>query len=289
MREFLRRFFSQPVHAGQCVHGRLGDGPNLIDDPLVVLAEDESWADISLHGGAWVVAAALELARREGFTVLQDIGPPTPPEAMDEIGPVFQQEVIGHLPLARTDLALRRLLAQPTAWRQAMRDGFDVQTMLVDRSLWWLLHPPLVAIIGQANVGKSTLANQLFGQQRSITADVPGTTRDWVGELANIQGLAVMLVDTPGFGQAEDPLQQAALASSREKIAGSDLRILVLDATHPPAGPVELRDGLLVVNKTDQPAGWDFSRLAALPDLRPDWGRPGRAWAAHSRAFWRGR
>ena len=55
-----------------------------------------------------------------------------------------------------------------------------------------------VAIVGPPNVGKSTLANRLFGQARSITADQPGTTRDWVGGVADIVGLAVTLVDTPG-------------------------------------------------------------------------------------------
>ena len=104
----------------------------------------------------------------------------------------LEQEVLMSLPLARTELTLRMLLAQPAAWdRLIARPPAKAETenILADRALHWLLHPPRVAIVGAANVGKSTLANQLFGQQRSITVDLPGTTRDWVGETANLDGL----------------------------------------------------------------------------------------------------
>jgi tRNA modification GTPase len=97
--------------------------------------------------------------------------------------------------------------------------------------LWWLLHPPRVAIIGLPNVGKSTLANQLFAQERSITADLPGTTRDWVGEMANIDGLAVMLVDTPGMRETSDAIERVAIERSGAEVKRADLVVLVLDAS----------------------------------------------------------
>ena len=116
----------------------------------------------------------------------------------------LEREMLAHLPLARTELGVRVLLAQ-TGRLGGLRRGAAAgsgrdagRELLADRSLWWLLHPPRVAIVGAANAGKSTLANQLFAQERSITADLPGTTRDWVGEVADIDGLPVMLVDTPG-------------------------------------------------------------------------------------------
>jgi tRNA modification GTPase len=140
----------------------------------------------------------------------------------------------------------------------------DIQQVLDDRSLWWLLHPPQVAIVGEPNVGKSTLANQLFGQERSITADWPGTTRDWVGEMANINGLAVQLVDTPGMRQTDDPIEAAAIAASRIQIEQSDLVLLVLDATRAPAAPMDQPGPLRVINKCDQAPAWDFGLLAAV-------------------------
>src|SRR5206468_1554210 len=119
----------------------------------------------------------------------------------------FEREMLAHLPLARTELAVRTLLAQPAAW-QREKCKTMLSAILGDVALHHLLHPPRVAIIGSANVGKSTIANQLFGQERSITADLEGTTRDWVGEIANIDGLAVMLIDTPGIRQTSDAIER---------------------------------------------------------------------------------
>jgi hypothetical protein len=243
------------------VPGQRRDGEKTIDDPVVVLAEDGAWADVSLHGGPWIVRCACDLAQRSGFRLLP-AAIPTPDAAVGPTDSPLQGEMLAALPLARTQLALETLLAQPAAWQRALAGRPDVAAILRDQSLWWLLHPPQIAIVGEPNVGKSTLANQLFGRQRSITADLPGTTRDWVGEMANIDGLAVTLVDTPGQRTTDDPIEIAAIAASREQIASSHLTIEVLDATHPPQR--RWPDSLSVINKTDLPAGWDFSAMEGL-------------------------
>jgi len=259
---FLQAHFSKPPRAGFCMHGQLRDGETIIDDPVVVLAEDGAWAEISLHGGPWIVRCACQLAQRGGFRVLPACLP-TPDAAIGPTESPLQGEMLAALPLAKTQLAIKTLLAQPAAWQKALAGRADVAAILQDESLWWLLHPPQIAIVGEPNVGKSTLANQLFGRQRSITADLPGTTRDWVGEMANIDGLAVTLVDTPGQRQTDDPIEVAAIAASQGKIASSHLTIEVLDATHPPQR--RWPDSLSVINKTDLPAAWEFSQLDALP------------------------
>ena len=256
---FLEKCFSKAARAGRCVHGELRDGAEILDDPVVVLGNNGRWADVSLHGGAWAVRAMLELAQRHGFVVL-DATMPLPDAALDESDSILDREMAAHLPLARTELALRMLLAQPGNWRRSK--NLDVGHILSDRSLWWLLNPPQVAIIGEPNVGKSTLANQLFGQTRSITADAPGTTRDWVGEMANLNGLAVQLIDTPGRRETRDPIERAAIVASGKKISASDLTILVLDAMRKPES--DLISAVTVINKTDQPSGWDFSNLDSL-------------------------
>jgi small GTP-binding protein len=248
------------VAAGRCVHGELRDGGGVIDDPLVVMGDDGSWADICLHGGPWVVAAMLQLAGGAGFQMVEDSAPPLPRAALDDGGSDLERAVLSHLPLARTELALRVLLEQPLAWRSGLADA-DIKAVTEDRSLWWLLNPPRVAIVGEPNVGKSTLANQLFGQEHSITADWPGTTRDWVGEMANIDGLAVRLVDTPGMRETSDPIEAAAIAASAPQIEGSDLVLLVLDATRRPQRPSEWPAALAVINKCDQAPTWDLGSL----------------------------
>ena len=221
---FLAKHFSRPARPGRCVHGELRDGERVLDDPVVVLHEAAEAADLNLHGGPWLVATVIELLRREGFEIRGTADGPLPDEVVDA-DDALMRDVLMHVPLARTEQALRVLLAQPAAWSRGEKPDPD------DRSLWWLLHPPRVAIVGPPNVGKSTLANQLFAQERSITADLPGTTRDWVGEMANIDGLAVMLVDTPGVRETSDPIEREAIERSGAEVRSADLVVVVLDAS----------------------------------------------------------
>ena len=277
--EFLRAHFSKEPRVGRCVHGLLRDGEKEIDDTVVVLLSNDS-ADINVHGGPWVVRSVLELAKREGFDLIESSQPPPALEAVDGDS-LLEREVMANLCLARTELGVRVLLAQSNAW-EAFRPKLEqmsieqrttaLQQILADRCLWHLLHPPRVAIVGAANVGKSTLANQLFGQERSITADVAGTTRDWVGEIADVNGLPVMLVDTPGQRPTHDAIEQQAIEQSRPQIAAADLVVLVLDANRP-LEPQQARllatypNALLVLNKADQPRAFDASSLHALETI----------------------
>ena len=271
---FLRAHFNRDVQPGWPIHADLTDGQRTIDDPVVVLSSNGNLADISAHGGAWVIRSVLDLACRHGFEIIENPPIPLAAEAVDA-ETELETEVLMHLPLAKTELALRVLLNQPRAWKQLIENAGrmtdlsgQIRRVLADRSLYWLLNPPHVAIIGAPNVGKSTLANQLFAQDRSITADLPGTTRDWVGEYANIDGLAVMLVDTPGLCQTDDVVERQAIDYGREQIRRSDMLMLLLDATQALAPQLELRDvhpeAQLVVNKCDRPPLWDLGSIRAI-------------------------
>jgi tRNA modification GTPase len=283
--EFLKTHFAATPAAGKCVHGEIVDGGRVLDDVVVVLGTDAAFADVNLHGGVWVVRAFLDLLRREGFEIIEHAGGPAPAEAMDATS-ALEGEVLTYLPLARTELALRTLLAQTRAWGEfnaristltlRLSDlkfeisdlRTEISSILSDHSLLHLLHPPRVAIIGVPNVGKSTLANQLFAQERSITADLPGTTRDWVGEIANIDGLAVMLLDTPGLREAADAIERVAIERSAEQVRAADLVVLVLDPTQA-LGPQralaeQFPEAIRVVNKTDLPGKWDAAVVGGL-------------------------
>jgi tRNA modification GTPase len=266
--DFLLRRFSKPVLQGRCVYGNLNDNGRLIDQAVVVLCRP-GVADINVHGGVWVVKSVLALAETDGFSIAAGIEPPRPVPAVDGQNSIWT-EVLQHLPLARTELAVRILLAQPQAWEKIEQlSNPQRRQILQDQSLKWLLSLPRVAIVGPANVGKSTLANRLFGQERSITADMPGTTRDWVGEVANIDGLAVMLVDTPGRRPGVEPIEQAAIAASLPIAAAADLVVLVLDQSVPiphegRALLEEFPDALKVANKSDLPSAWDATKIRAV-------------------------
>ncbi len=274
-RTFLQQHFSKTAVVGRCVHGTLRDGDRIIDDPVVVLLPDGAGADINLHGGAWVVKSMLELALRHGFTVAQSTSLPLPHEAVDGRSPI-EKEVLSYLPLARTVLAVRALLAQPTVWHRLLNRinersvaKGELNSILQDRSLYHLLHPPRVAIVGAPNVGKSTLANQLFAQERSITADLPGTTRDWVGEIANIDGLAVMLLDTPGIRETNDTIEKTSIERSQAEVKQADLVVLVLDVSIPvesqQAPLIHAYPGAIrVLNKSDRVPVLDLSTITGI-------------------------
>lgn len=253
---FLSKHFARRTKPLRCVHGELTDDDRaVIDDPVVVLSQDGRFADVNLHGGPWVVASTLELLRQNGFGIIEhQPATPLPIEAVEGES-ILEREVTAHLPLARTEQSVRMLLAQPQNWRRFVASGPTAETIervLHDDCLTKMLNPPRVAIVGAPNVGKSTLANQLFAQQRSITGDVPGTTRDWVGEIANIDGLAVMLVDTPGVRETGDEIEREAIArSGRDVVRGADLIVYVIDAGAPFV-PATRNAVLRVLNKTDR-------------------------------------
>lgn len=273
---FFSQHFSQPLRLGRAVHGELRDGQRLIDDPVVVLVAEDA-ADINLHGGSWVVHATLELLAREGFVLLatKAESSPLPADAVEAADPLLS-EVLTHLPLARTEPAVRMLLAQPTAWKALLSrrpPRSEIEAIFNDQTMQRLLFPPRVAIVGAANVGKSTLANQLFGQERSLTADMPGTTRDWVGELADIDGLAVMLVDTPGLRASQDQFEQQAIAVSHAQAEAAEVIVVVIDAGRPldaeQLAPLDRYPAAIVaINKTDQPAVFNVEALAAHNPIR---------------------
>ena len=86
------------------------------------------------------------------------------------------------------------------------------------------------AIIGKPNAGKSTLLNQLLNEDRAIVSDIPGTTRDTIEELINIDGVLFRLIDTAGIrGHASDIIETAGIEKSLQKMKQADVVIYLFD------------------------------------------------------------
>jgi tRNA modification GTPase len=119
-----------------------------------------------------------------------------------------------------------------------------------------------IAIVGTPNVGKSSLFNALLNANRAIVTPIPGTTRDLLTERADIQGLAVSLVDTAGIRASSDVVEREGVARARQAHAVADLTLLVFDRSRPLTDDDRRllddrgRADLLVVNKIDLPAAW---------------------------------
>jgi tRNA modification GTPase len=90
-----------------------------------------------------------------------------------------------------------------------------------------------IAIVGAPNVGKSSLFNALVGASRAIVADAPGTTRDLVTEVIDLEGLRVTLVDTAGLRETTDFVEAEGVSRSRQAIGVADLVLLVIDENNP--------------------------------------------------------
>ncbi len=155
-----------------------------------------------------------------------------------------------------------------------------------------LVHSGLtLAIVGQPNVGKSSLFNRLVERERAIVTATPGTTRDLVTERVSLAGIPVELIDTAGLRVAKDEAERLGIEKSREALADADLVLLVLDASQislsslqTPViatdiqqllGSLEGRPAIVVLNKCDllepgaQPAAaiqldYDLQELQAL-------------------------
>ncbi|MGD1011901.1 MAG: ribosome biogenesis GTPase Der [Acidimicrobiales bacterium] len=93
---------------------------------------------------------------------------------------------------------------------------------------------PAVAIVGRPNVGKSTLFNNLSGEERSVVHDLPGTTRDAIDTVIETESGAVKLIDTAGMRRrarsGEGP-EYYSLVRALRALDRADVALLVLDAT----------------------------------------------------------
>ena len=86
------------------------------------------------------------------------------------------------------------------------------------------------AIIGKPNAGKSTLLNSLLNENRAIVSDIPGTTRDTVEEIINIDGVLFRLIDTAGIREgSKDSIENEGITRSLEKMKNADLVIYLFD------------------------------------------------------------
>lgn len=269
----------QPTHGeplattddGRIRFGQLLDNHKAIDDVLaVVMSQQGQWVvRLSCHGGIRVVERIL--------AVLEKLGAPLDDTAMaiDAAWPAdneLHRELIDALCHVRTERAARfyswqmtnlghtlvdlaaRCEADPEAVAQALSG-------MVDRfgAARTLLTGADVAITGPPNVGKSTLFNRLIGRDAALVSPLAGTTRDWLREPLDFNGVPVNLVDTAGLGADGEDADLEAEASGVAAVESANLHLAVRDACSESIGKLfatltELplkSTTVLVINKID--------------------------------------
>lgn len=130
-------------------------------------------------------------------------------------------------------------------------------------------------IVGEPNVGKSTLMNLLSCCERSIVTNIPGTTRDVVEETVNIGDVTLRLADTAGIRDTDDEVEQIGVNKAIKYLNQADLILLVLDAskeisedTRNLINQVKNKNVIAVVNKTDLNKKIDISEVRiSVPEI----------------------
>ena len=113
--------------------------------------------------------------------------------------------------VARITFVLKRLI-DSFAFGNAMKNGIPV------------------AIIGEPNVGKSTLLNSLLNEEKAIVSDIAGTTRDAIEDELIIDGVAFRFIDTAGIRETEDVIESIGIKKAYEKADNAQLIIFLIDS-----------------------------------------------------------
>ena len=87
-----------------------------------------------------------------------------------------------------------------------------------------------VAIVGAPNTGKSTLLNQLLGEERAIVSNIAGTTRDVIEEVLNIEGIQFRLIDTAGIRETTETIEALGIERSQQKIEQAKIILCLADS-----------------------------------------------------------
>ena len=137
-----------------------------------------------------------------------------------------------------------------------------------------------VAIVGEPNVGKSTLLNALLNEERAIVSEIAGTTRDTIEDEISIGGIGFRFIDTAGIRETEDVVESIGIKKTFEKIEQSQVVIYLFDAfnsidnlkqvsveTWKIKNKYPLKPLLIIANKIDR---LDDTQIVALQEAIPE-------------------
>lgn len=102
-----------------------------------------------------------------------------------------------------------------------------------------------VAIVGEPNVGKSTLLNALLNEERAIVSEIAGTTRDTIEDELVIGGIGFRFIDTAGIRETKDVVESIGIKKTFEKIEQAQVVVYLLDSS------LQMADGSLQMNQTE--------------------------------------
>jgi tRNA modification GTPase len=195
----------------------------------MTLTQAEAVAELIEAKGQWARANALSVLAEEGDIWVQELM-----ESLVQIWVPIEADM--EFPTDDLDSL------NPSDFLPALQDLSRRMSELASRATRFskLQEGYRVVLAGERNAGKSSLLNALLGYSRALVTDIPGTTRDTLEEILEIQGIPIRLIDTAGLGETKDLLDAQGMERSRQAISRADVVVYVLDASEqpPPSDPM---------------------------------------------------
>jgi tRNA modification GTPase len=158
----------------------------------------------------------------------------------------FPEEDIDFITTGRVEVKLRQLL-------------LDVQKIYQEAKQGHLLREGMtVVLVGQPNVGKSSLINQLAAEEVAIVTSIAGTTRDTIKSEIQIEGVPVHVVDTAGLRETEDEIERVGIARTWRALENANIALLLVDAAH---GITETEKSIIARLPKDLPKVWVHNKI----------------------------
>ncbi len=158
--------------------------------------------------------------------------------------------------------ALKSLISEIDSEVQKLRNSFSLGNAIKQGVA--------VAIVGNPNVGKSTLLNQLLGDDRAMVSEVAGTTRDSIEEQLHINGITFRFIDTAGIHKTDDKLELMGIERTQQAIERAQIIIHLIDSSSIDSySNLEISNNqqyIKVINKIDKLSSIEREALAAAHD-----------------------
>lgn len=263
----------------------------------------EDTAEISCHGSRWILSAIIRTLLHHGarpaeageFTARAFLAGKLDLSQAEAVADMIASDNRAAHDMAATQLrghysddlrTLRAELVHLTALLELELDFSEEDVTFADRSELYRLLERIqaeigrlsdsfalgnaikegvaVAIVGEPNVGKSTLLNRLAGDERAMVSDIAGTTRDTVEERIAIGGIGFRFIDTAGIRQSDDPLEQMGIERTYRALDEARIVLFMADSRTTLSAEQEAllrrltadanRKVALLLNKYDDPA-----------------------------------
>jgi tRNA modification GTPase len=275
----------------------------------------EDVAEINCHGGIRAVTAVLDAVLKSGARIAEP-GEFTKRAFLNGRIDLTQAEAVIDIINAKTDLsreaALKRLDGKLAGKIKALREEIILMLANIEAAIDYPEHDDetmtydtiargtkrvadeidklisgadmgkiykegiKTVILGRPNVGKSSLLNSMIDEERAIVTDIPGTTRDILEELININGIPLKLVDTAGIRDTDNVIEKIGVEKSRRLAAEADLVLLMLDGSRVLSDEdrelMELssdKNRIVLVNKLDLEQSISLEEVKKLTGCEP--------------------